>query len=142
MKRNYKIDGGSIWMGHAERIAEIYSLDLKQKVGCVIVHDKLGIIGCGANGSRYHELNGCLRKVIGCKSGEGYDLCEGCHPKNHAEPSAIDDALSKSNGDSLRGSDVYIWGHWWCCSACWSRMDEVGIRDVYIIDGAEERFRP
>jgi deoxycytidylate deaminase len=138
--REFKyVPAGNLYMQQAELYARAHSLDLKQKVACLIVKDRW-VVGAGANGSTYHETHGCERKRLNCKSGESYDLCEGCHPKNHAEPSAIRMALSAGNKDQLRGADVYMWGHWWCCEPCWGAMSDAGIRDVYLLEGSERLF--
>ena len=138
---SYKyVDANNHHMNCAAIFALDHSLDLKQKVACLIV-DSHGVqIGIGANGSTYHETNGCERKRLGCKSGEGYDLCEGCSPKNHAEPSAIRDVRASNLGGHLEGADIYMWGHWWCCADCVAAMKAAGIRDVYLLEDARRWF--
>jgi len=121
----------------AYQFARENSLDKVMPGAVVIVKDGV-IIGQGANGSTYHEDNTCERVVQGSKSGEGYELCEGCHPKNHSEPSAIADAQSK--GNDVAGADLYLWGHWWFCEPCWSAMIQAGIRDMYVIERSEIFF--
>lgn len=113
------------------------SLDKVMPGGAVIVLQG-AIIGVGANGSDFHEKNACQRIVRGCKTGEGYELCEGCHPKNHSEPKALADAAAR--GNDPRGADLYLWGHWWCCRWCWEAMIAAGIRDVYLLEGSERLF--
>lgn len=138
--REYQIaDWLNPFMQWARCHALDHSLDLKQKVACVIIKDGV-FIGAGANGSTYHEQHGCRRKELGCRSGEGYELCEGCHPKNHAEPTAIGNAIARGNESKLRGADIYMWGHYWCCEPCWAAMEAVGIRDVYIVSKAARWF--
>lgn len=121
----------------AYRFAREYALDKTMPGAAVVVKDGV-VIGRGANGSTYHADNVCERVVQGSKSGEGYDLCEGCHPKNHSEPSAI--AQAKENDHDVSGADVYLWGHWWCCEPCWQTMIEHDIRDVYLVEGSEILF--
>lgn len=128
------------FMCEARHVAETQSLDLKQKVGCIIVSESI-VVGRGANGSSFHLEHGCERKRLGCKSGEGYELCEGCHPRNHAEPTAIADAISSGLGHRLEGSAVYMWGHWYCCSECIKAMRSAGITHVYLPNGAEGMFK-
>ena len=103
----------------AKRFAFEHSLDRHMPTGSVVVVEG-EIVGFGANGSDYHENNECERKKLGSKTGTDYDKCEGCHPKNHSEPRAIADALSK--GQDIEGADLYLWGHWWCCEPCWDSM--------------------
>jgi deoxycytidylate deaminase len=103
----------------------------------LIVKDET-MLGIGANGSTYHRSNGCERVRRNILTGEGYDLCEGCHPKNHGELRAIEDARGK--GQDTQGSDLYLWGHWWCCEPCWDAMLKVGIKNVFLLEKSEELF--
>jgi len=121
----------------AREYARRESLDATMPCAAVVVAAGR-IIGAGANGSNYHETNPCQRVILGCKSGEGYDLCEGCHPRNHAEPSAILNAQTRDY--DVDGADLYLWGHWWCCEACWDTMIAEGVRDVYLMAGSHELF--
>ncbi|HEY4516564.1 MAG TPA: deaminase [Candidatus Paceibacterota bacterium] len=113
------------------------ALDDTQKTGSVIVINGK-IIGRGANGSEYHTKHGCERVRRGIPTGQQYELCEGCHPKNHSEPRAIADA--KKNGHDPKGADLYLWGHWWACEPCWRAMIEAGIKNVYLLEGSEKLF--
>lgn len=128
---------GNPFMVEARDFAKNNSLDKVMPGAAVVVKDGK-VIGRGANGSTYHEENECERVKQGCKSGEGYELCEGCHPKNHSEPSAIADA--QSNRNDTNGADLYLWGHWWCCEPCWNAMIEAGIGNVYLLEGSEKLF--
>lgn len=121
----------------AKMFAKENSLDKNVPTGAVLVFNET-IIGCGANGSDYHEKNGCYRVKNNIPTGQGYDLCEGCSPKNHAEPRALKNALE--NGFLPKGSDLYLWGHFWCCESCWQKMIEAGVKDVYLMEGSEISF--
>lgn len=125
------------FMAVAKYLASFDSLDKTMPGAAVIVKDG-EIIGGGANGSDYHEKHGCERVRLGCKTGEGYELCEGCHPKNHSEPKAIRDAQNSEN--ETQGADLYLWGHWWCCKWCWNAMIEAGINRVFLLKGSEILF--
>ncbi len=156
------------YMAEAAKVAFDNPADESQTVGAVVVQDA-EIISRGQNGSDYHERmretgqweNGCRRRELEIPSGEGYDLCEGCHPKNHSEPTAILDALGLdrselniTEGESVvdtiaetvdepyatDGADLYMWGHWWACEPCWETMDHAGIDTVYLLDGSERWF--
>jgi deoxycytidylate deaminase len=96
------------------------------------------IIGKGVNGSDYHEKHGCYRKEHNLPTGQGYELCEGCNSKNHGEAKAIQDAIDNDN--STDGSDIYLWGHWWCCESCWKAMIKAGIKNVYLLEGSDILF--
>jgi deoxycytidylate deaminase len=124
----------NVFMQEAKKYARENSLDKSMPTSSVIVKDG-NIIGHGANGSKYHETHICERVKRGIPTGQGYELCEGCHPKNHSEPRAIDDA-----GESAKGADLYLWGHWWCCEPCWNSIIGAGIKDVYLVEGSEVLF--
>ena len=132
-RRYFYVSEENEFMREAKKVAESKSLDREWPTGVVVVKDG-SIIGRGANGSEYHLQHGCERKRLGIATGERYDLCEGCDPKNHGEPRAIRDA-----GDA-RGADVYMWGHWWCCEPCRQAMIDAGINKVYLMKGIYERF--
>lgn len=139
MKRRYFYVGeDNQFMREARRVAKEQSLDKDWPTGVVVI--KRGqIIGRGANGSEYHLKFGCERKRLGIPTGERYDLCQGCDPKNHGEPRAIADALKKNH--DLRGAEVYLWGHWWCCEPCWQAMIDAGIKGVYLLKSAKMVFK-
>ncbi len=125
------------FMQAAKKIAKVFSLDETMPGGAVVVKEGI-VIGYGANGSDYHKKHPCQRIVVGCKTGEGYELCEGCHPKNHSEPKAVSNAQER--GFDTGGADLYLWGHWWCCKWCWDAMIKAGIKDVYLFEGSEILF--
>ena len=121
----------------AKRVAQELSLDKNMTVGSIIVKNRT-LLGIGANGSDYHKTNKCERVLRGIPTGQGYDLCEGCHPKNHSEAKAI--ANARRLNEDLQGASIYTWGHWWCCEECWKKMIEVGIQDVYLMTGSDVLF--
>jgi deoxycytidylate deaminase len=106
--------------------------------GCSVIVKNNFIIGIGTNGSDYHNHHECRRIALKCKTGEGYELCEGCHPKNHSEAKAL--ALAKLCKGATLGADLYLWGHWWCCRACWKLMIEAGINGIYLLEKSEILF--
>jgi deoxycytidylate deaminase len=127
----------NLYMKIARTWAFAHSLDKTMPGAAVIV--KTGrIISIGANGSDYHNTHPCERILHGSKTGEDYQLCEGCHPKNHSEHTAIRDA--KNRGNDTRGADLYLWGHWWCCKPCWDVMIAADIANVYLLEGSERLF--
>ena len=125
------------FMQEARRVALSRSLDDAVKTGSVIVKNE-EIIGRGANGSDYHKHHVCERVRLGVATGQGYELCEGCHPKNHSERRAIENA--HASGHDTTGADLYLWGHWWCCEPCWNAMTQAGIRHVFLLEGSERLF--
>jgi deoxycytidylate deaminase len=125
------------YMTQAREYAREHSLDKEMPNTSVIVKND-EVIGIGANGSTYHQTHECERVKRNIPTGEGYELCEGCHPKNHGEGRAIADAETK--GNDMKGADLYMWGHWWCCKNCWEKMITSGIRNVYLLEGSEILF--
>lgn len=121
----------------AKHNSETLSLDRNKPNGTVLVKKGL-VIGNGANGSDYHEQHGCERVRLSIPTGQGYDLCEGCHPKNHGEPKAIKNALE--NGHDPKDSVLYLWGHWWFCESCSKAMIASGIKQVVLLEGAKVKF--
>jgi deoxycytidylate deaminase len=131
------VSADNLYMKMAREYAKRHSLDRVMPNAVILVRDH-EILGRGANGNNYHQSNECQRIARGIATGEGYELCEGCHPKNHGEQSAIANARSK--GRDTRGADLYLWGHWWCCKSCWQLMIEAGIEEVYLLEGSEKLF--
>ena len=125
------------FMQIAKAFAQEHSLDKEMPNTSVIVKSG-AVIAIGANGSDYHLTHECERVKQHIPSGQGYELCEGCHPKNHGEQSAIHDAEVK--GVDTHGADLYLWGHWWCCEPCWNAIMAAGIKNVYLLKGSEVLF--
>jgi len=125
------VPADNFYIRFAREYARLHSLDKTMPNASVVV---LGgrIIAAGANGSLYHEQSGCERVRLGCQSGQGYDLCEGCHPKNHGEATALRHAAER--GVDVCGADLYMWGHYWCCQPCWDAMIAAGLRRVILLD--------
>jgi len=127
------------YMWLAKEYAKRYSLD-KVMPNCSVIVKEGKILGIGANGSNYHEENGCERVRRKIPTGQGYDLCEGCHPKNHGEQQAINDAVAVMGTEDFSGAEIYLWGHYWACEPCWDAMLGSGINTVYLLEGSEVLF--
>lgn len=125
------------FMQAAQKFCADNSLDKAVPTGSAVVKDG-AVIGLGANGSTYHQDHVCERVRRGIPTGQGYELCEGCHPKNHSEPRAIADAIQ--HGHDTQGSSLYLWGHWWCCEPCWSSILKAGIDKVYLLEQSQVLF--
>lgn len=81
----------------------------------------------------------CPRRVFDSPSGQDYELCpRHCDPKNHSEARAIGETIEKER--KIQGADLYMYGHWWCCKPCWDGMMQAGITNVFLVEGAEEKF--
>ena len=133
------VDADNTFIQAAKQFAAKHSLDDTMPNASVIVKDG-AIIGRGANGSNYHKEHGCERVRRNIPTGQGYELCEGCHPKNHSEPKAVKDAQATTASDDLSGADLYLWGHWWCCQPCWESMIAAHIDHVYLLKDSEKLF--
>lgn len=140
------VNADNVWMQRAKEWARAHSLDKHAPNASVIVKDGVEL-AIGANGSTFHQQpeniaaygqKGCRRVHIGARTGEQYEECEGCHPKNHGEPRALADATAK--GVHVCGAELYMWGHWWCCRWCCEKMEAAGITTVYILDNADALF--
>lgn len=132
-------------MARARELCETHTRFCKQPTIAVLVRDGI-IIGKGRNGGENPPAI-CIRVQLGCKTGERYDLCPGCDPKNHAEATAIKSVSTPSpyplpsrEREKAKGADLYLYGHWWCCESCWEVMIKAGIKNVYLVEGATERF--
>ncbi|MBI4281109.1 hypothetical protein HY628_02850 [Candidatus Uhrbacteria bacterium] len=122
------------FMAVAKELCESHTRFCRQPTVAVIVKDHR-VIGVGKNGGE-NPPSVCKRKLLGCKTGEGYELCPGCDPRNHAESSAI----AAAPLSDISGADLYLYGHWWCCQPCWEVMTAAGIGNVYLVEGATETF--
>lgn len=108
-------------------------------IGIVLVRDGevLARAGNGFNrGSSAKHI--CPRVVLDCPSGTGYDLCSLHDSPGHAEPMLMQ--VAREQGIDPAGCDVYMYGHWWCCEPCWKVMIDAGVKEVYVLDDAHERF--
>lgn len=135
-----------IFMAKAMNIRNAESTDFHHPTGAVTVLNGK-IIGQGANQSalknkkliEIHKNGFCIRRFLKIPSGQKYWLCPGCSScRHHAETRAAKDAVKNGNA---QGADLYLYGHWWCCQPCWDEMIKAGIRDVYLVDNAEELFK-
>lgn len=131
------VSSGNFYMRKAKEVAEKHSLDPEHRTGAVVYNVDKGtangsIIGIGANGSELHAKSGCERKRRGSKTGEDYELCEGCQPHNHAEQKAIANALWNGNKEKMKGAVLFLWGHYYACESCCNAMKQVGIDTIHI----------
>lgn len=131
------VPGTNEYMAMAKEYAKEYRGNLHHPAAAVIVKDGR-VIGVGSIGNNPAHIKGCERVRLNMPTGQGYELCEGCAPKYHSEPSAIRDARAK--GNDTKGADLYLWGHWWCCQPCWEAMTEAGIENVYLLENSEKLF--
>ena len=109
---------------------------VKQATGAVIVLNGQ-IVASGSNAGL--KVSVCPRIIEKCATGTGYHFCkEICKQLGHAEVMAVADF--KKQGLVGETAELYLWGHWWCCEACWNEMIDAGITTVYLQEGATEEF--
>lgn len=127
------------FMMSAKKYAKEHSLDNSMPTASVVVINNQ-IIGQASNGSKYHSVYGCERVKRGIPTGENYELCEGCHPKNHSEPKAILDAVKNNPQAKLADGELYLWGHWWACEPCWRSIKKAGIKKVFLEENSYKLY--
>ena len=126
------------FMKEASHARETMAGDPSYPVGGVLVKEGK-IIGKAGNGyNRGRQVHVCPRLVLECPSGTGYDLCDLHGSDGHSEPMTI--AAAHAAGEDIEGADFYMYGHWWACEPCWTKLIDAGVRDVYVVDDAHERF--
>ncbi len=112
---------------------------VKQPTGAVVV--KSGhIIGRGSNSGK--KVDVCPR--WNSSTGQDYDKCRLiCEQSGHAEVTALLNALEQGlSMDEISGADVYLYGHWYCCSNCWDKMIQFNIKNVYLTNDSATIFNP
>jgi deoxycytidylate deaminase len=132
----------------AKEFALKYSTDKQVSTGAVVVADSGEILASAANQTPIKNKflldthkNWCIRKFFKIPSGQKYWLCPGCAShKNHGEYRAVVALQKKFPNQTHVNCDLYLYGHWWCCKPCWDKMIEVGIRNVYLMQGVEKLF--
>jgi deoxycytidylate deaminase len=136
------------FMEVAKIVRDTKSTDLNHSTGAIIVKDGV-IIGKAANQAGFkkpwlielHRRGWCVRRLLKIKSGTKYWMCPGCSThQDHAESGAVKDAITKAGINKTQGADLYLYGHYWCCKPCWDNMLMAGIGDVYVVEGAFEKF--
>lgn len=134
------------FMAEAMKVRDELSTEMNYPTGSVVVLNSQ-VIGRAGNQAalknkklqEFHRTKLCLRKMFKIPSGQKYWVCPGCAKhEHHAEWGAVRDAIK--NNKEIRGADLYLYGHWWCCKPCWDAMIKAGIRDIYLVDGAFELF--
>lgn len=141
----FYVSADNEFMRMAFEYAKVHSLDSTMPTAAIIaVGGKVKAMA--ANGSNYHKMHQCERVRLNIPTGHGYELCEGCHPKNHAEARAIAKLLGSESTETTEGTetregiDLYLWGHWWCCEDCWKAMIAAGINRVFLQENSEVLF--
>jgi deoxycytidylate deaminase len=117
-----------------ETIARLYP---EAVVTASVIESEGVVIGAATNNPVHKTF--CPRTALLSPSGEGYEWCpKYCHPDNHSEAGAIRRAQGQSR--PTVGGALYLYGHWWLCKPCWDKIISAGIKDVFLVEGAAERF--
>ncbi len=88
-----------------------------------------------------HQKGFCPRRWFKIKTGQKYWACPGCATyKKHAESTVVYKFEKEGRLVELNSADLYLAGHWWCCKPCWDNMIRAGIKNVFLMRGAKERF--
>jgi deoxycytidylate deaminase len=125
-------------MLEAARARDELAGDPSYPVGIVMVKGDEIVARAGNGFNRGKQIHVCPRIVFESPTGTGYDLCHLHDSSGHAERQVIEEA--QKQGIDPAGCDLYLLGHWWACEPCWNAMIEAGIRDVFLLDDAHERF--
>lgn len=123
----------------AKKMADKYTGCSWWPTGAVVVMNGK-IIGRGSNPAGKLVVP-CPRWEQQCPTGTGYNLCnEVCKRVglSHSEINAVEDALKRHK--DIKGADLYLFGHWWCCKDCWDTMIKAGIENVYLLKNADKIF--
>lgn len=135
----------NIFMAEAMDARNTLSTEMNHPTGAVGVFDGK-IISKEANKSKFrskklidfHKNKFCIRKFFKIKTGTKYWMCPGCATHHQHSESRVSADLMKKG---ILGADLYLYGHWWCCKPCWDAMIKAGIKNVYLVDNAEELFK-
>jgi len=114
-----------MWMDIAKTVCENRSTCKSGRlVGAVIVSQNGRILSTGYNGvpSKMPHPTECIRRKLGCASGEQLHLC-GCQ---HAESNALINAAR--NGVSIEGAVMYVTTS--PCGDCFGKILNAGISEV------------
>ncbi|MEK7572559.1 MAG: hypothetical protein AAB493_01750 [Patescibacteria group bacterium] len=142
------VSGNNEFIREAKRLAFLYSTDRRMPTGAVIVRSGDNAIVAKESSKAsiknskllaFHKKY-CIRRFLKIPSGQKYWMCPGCAGGNrHAEYRASEKLIK--NGFNKDGQfDLYLWGHWWACKDCWSKMLEIPIRYVFVLEGSEILF--
>lgn len=132
------------FMKEAIEMRNTFSTDKWYPTGAVAVFENK-IVAKDANQSKlknkflidFHKNKFCVRKILRIKTGEKYWACPGCATHHQHSESRVAKELMKQG---IKGADLYLYGHWWCCKPCWDEMIKADIKDVYLVEGAFELF--
>lgn len=141
MPEGYQLKYASVddpFMIEAAKAQEECAGDPLYPVGIVLVRDGEVVVRAGNGFNRGRQGHVCPRLVMECPTGIGYDLCDLHEAPGHAESQVL--KVARKTGIDPQGGDLYLYGHWWCCEPCWEEMIKTGVRDVYVVDDAHERF--
>lgn len=122
----------------AQALYAIESMDSRNHPTAAVLVIDGKVVGRAQNQADHRSF--CPRTALGSISGQEYELCPNhCHPKNHSEPNVIKSAREAGVEDFSK-ADIYLAGHWWVCKPCWDSAIEAGVRNIYLLEGAHDRY--
>lgn len=134
-----------LFMSEAMNMRNNFSTDQNHPTGAVGTFENK-IISKASNQSKlknkklidFHKNKFCIRRFLKIKTGTKYWLCPGCATHHqHSEYQVSEELIKKG----IKGADLYLYGHWWCCKPCWDAMIRADIKNVYLVDNAEQLFK-
>lgn len=135
MKYHY-VDNDNLYMKIAYQLAKCLYLtnkwNLKTTPICIIVKNN-AIISIGISGNGMHPLTGKCDRID--KPGSDYSLCKYCQEDEHAEIRAISELKTDP-----KGARCYLYGHYHACTNCIAKLEDIGIRDMVLLDNSDILF--
>jgi len=132
----------------AKRVAFLYSTDRRMPTGAIVVRSNDNhIVAQESNKApiknpkllAFHKKY-CIRRIFKIPSGQKYWMCPGCAGGDHHAEYRASKKLIKNGFNKGDQFDLYLWGHWWACQDCWSKMLEIPIRNLFLLEGSEILF--
>lgn len=157
-------DAVSLWEDVRQELKK--SNCLKTNTAAAVVKEmrvlSFGHNSCAPKGHKYSDkLHDCPREKI--KTGTDYELCSPVHAEvtaclnirkernpdelgryaSHLELSddGILSAFTAEELEQLRGSSLYLVGHYWVCKACLKFLNAVGISEIKFDDISGEETK-
>lgn len=78
-----------------------------------------------------HEAANLSQPNINRRS-DFYEICPGCSSHNHSEAVTIKTLLDENKLEVINGATAYLYGHWWSCTPCETKMKNAGVNKVII----------
>lgn len=131
-----RVDLGDLYMRYAYLLAKEAYLKLrwnkKAMPVAVLVQDGK-IVLCALSGDGMHQEHGRCDRLN--RPGSPYEECKYCAEAFHAEVLAV-----QRTKIDLRGSKLYVYGHWRVCHSCEALAAKSGVQEIVLLEGCEALF--